>query len=43
MKKEINQELTRENIKRLRESRGYTQEELAELVHGSRTYYTMGQ
>lgn len=39
MKKEINQELTRENIKRLRESKGYTQEELAELVHGSRTYY----
>jgi len=39
MKKEINQKLTRDNIKKLRESRGYTQEELAELIQGSRTYY----
>lgn len=39
MKKEINQKLSRENIKKLRLNRGYTQKELSVLMGGSRTYY----
>lgn len=39
MKREINQELTRQKIIQLRIKSGYSQEELAVLMQGSRTYY----
>jgi len=39
MKRVINQELTRDKIIQLRKMYNYTQEEIAEYLHGSRTYY----
>jgi transcriptional regulator with XRE-family HTH domain len=39
MKKVINQKLTQERIIQLRKRNGYTQDEIAEFLHGSRSYY----
>ena len=39
MKRRINQKATKERIRELRIQRGYTQEEIAEIMGGSRSYY----
>ncbi len=39
MKREINQQVTREKIIQLRKTHGYSQDDVAQLIEGSRTYY----
>ena len=39
MKRIIDQKATKERIRELRIQRGYTQEEIADIMGGSRSYY----